>query len=205
MVVGVDQQQHPPASAEHFARFGQAQLNDAVDGRAQAAVIDFAGQLRHLRLAGGDGGLDRRDLGLRREHGGIAGVEAGLLLVDDLAAGEATLEQLLGAAQFLMGQQLFALAQQYVGLGRGEVFLGAYHFGFGLVALGFEGAGVHACQQLALEHLVAFIDTHFGQPPGDLAGDLHFGGFQSAIAHAQALGQAILGGFPVAKGTGAHQ
>jgi hypothetical protein len=93
-----------------------------------------------------------------------------------LAAGETALEQLLGALEFLIGQQLFALAQLHVGLGGGEVFPGAQHFGFGLGALGFQGAGVHARQQLALGDLVAFIHQHFGQAPGILAGDLHFGG-----------------------------
>jgi hypothetical protein len=89
-------------------------------------------------------------------------------LIDQLAAGETALEQLLGALEFLIGQQLFALAQLHVGLGGGEVFPGAQHFGFGLGALGFQGAGVHARQQLALGDLVAFIDQHFGQAPGIL-------------------------------------
>lgn len=139
MIFGIDQQQDAAARAEHFARLGQAQLDNAVDGRTQAAVIDFAGELRHLGLGGTDGGLGRIDLGLGGNHGRIAGVLARLLLVDQLAAGEATLVQLLGSLEFLVGEQLFALAQLHIGFGGGEVFLGAQHFGFGLGALGFQG------------------------------------------------------------------
>lgn len=205
LIIGINQQQHASTRAKHFAGFGQAQLDDAVDGRTQAAVVDFTGELGDLGLGGTNGGLCRIDLGLGRDHGSVAGVLAGLLLVDQLAAGEAALVQLLGTPEFLLGQQLFALAQLHIGLGGREVLLGPQHFGFGLGALGFQGAGVHARQQLALEHLVAFIDPHFGQASGDLGGDLHFGGFQATIALAQAFGQAILGGAPVTEAAGAEQ
>jgi len=58
---------------------------------------------------------------------------------------------------------------------------------------------------LALEDLVAFVDPHFGQAPWDLGGDLHFGGFQAAIAHAQTFGQTVLGGAPVTEAAGTEQ
>jgi len=126
-------------------------------------------------------------------------------LVDQLATGEAAFVQLLGPLEFLVGKQLFALTQLHIGLGGGEVFPGPQHFGFGLGALGFQSAGVHAREQLALEYLVAFIHPHFFQTPGDLGGDLHFGGFQAAVAHAQAFGQAVLGGFPVTETASGEQ
>ncbi|MNV92731.1 hypothetical protein D3C71_1873510 [compost metagenome] len=128
-----------------------------------------------------------------------------MLLVDDLAAGVTALEQFLGPLELLMGEQLFALAQLHVGFGGREVLPGTHDFGFGLVALGLQGAGVHARQQLALEHLVAFVDMHVGEASGELAGNLHFGGFQPPIAHAQAFGQAVAQGFPIAETAGGDQ
>ncbi|MNP38859.1 hypothetical protein D3C76_1324040 [compost metagenome] len=93
----------------------------------------------------------------------------------------------------------------HIGLGRRVVFLGPQHFGFSLIALGLEGAGVDTRQQLALANLVAFVDQHFGQAPGDLAGDLHFSGFKPAVTHAQAIRQTIVQGFPVTQATRGHK
>ncbi|MNP41318.1 hypothetical protein D3C76_1350130 [compost metagenome] len=97
------------------------------------------------------------------------------------------------------------MAQLHIGLGRRVVLPGAQHLGLGLVALGLQGAGVHARQQLALEHLVAFVDMHVGEASGELAGNLHFGGFKPPIAHAQAFGQAVAQGFPIAETAGGDQ
>ncbi|MCY1563050.1 hypothetical protein D9M68_1005310 [compost metagenome] len=87
---------------------------------------------------------------------------------------------------------MFALAQLHVGFGGGKVLPGTHDFGLGLVALGLQGAGVHARQHLALDDVVAFVDMNFGQASGRLAGDLDLGGLQAAVAHAQAFRQAIV-------------
>ncbi|MNZ99225.1 hypothetical protein D3C78_1185420 [compost metagenome] len=52
---------------------------------------------------------------------------------------------------------------------------------------------------MALSNLVTFIGQYFGQASRNLGGDLHFSGFEPAVAHAQAVGQAIVQGFPVAQ------
>jgi hypothetical protein len=67
----------------------------------------------------------------------------------------------------LLGQQLFALAQLHVGLGGGEVFPGAQHFGFGLVALGFQGAVSMRASSWPLVTLSP-SSTSTGQAPGIL-------------------------------------
>ncbi|MNJ44525.1 hypothetical protein D3C77_395810 [compost metagenome] len=152
-----------------------------------------------------DGCLDCGQLGACCNHGGIGGVVASLLLIEQLLASVFALEDFPNPLEFLAGQQQLALAQLHVGLGGGVVFLGAQHFGLGLVALRFEGAGIDTCQQLALADCVAFVDQHFGQAAGNLAGNLHFGGFESAVAHAQAVGQAIMQRLPVAQATSGQE
>ncbi|MNG12852.1 hypothetical protein D3C84_964890 [compost metagenome] len=103
MVVRVDQQQHSPSGADHFSRFGHAKLNDPVDGGPQTAVVDFTVQLSHLCLCRTNGCTDGGHLGAGRGHSRVGCVEARLLLVDDLAAGETTIEQRLGAFELLLG------------------------------------------------------------------------------------------------------
>ena len=46
---------------------------------------------------------------------------------------------------------------------------------------------------------------HVGEASGELAGNLHFGGFKPPIAHAQAFGQAVAQGFPIAETAGGDQ
>jgi len=101
----------------------------------------------------------------------------------------------------LLGQQQLTLTQLHIGLSGVEILPGAQDFGFGLIALGFEGAGVHARQQLSFADLVAFIHQHLGQAPGSLAGDLHLGGFQAPVAHRQPLDQPAADRHPVTEAT----
>ena len=86
------------------------------------------------------------DLGLGRVDGGIAGFQARLLLVEQLPAGVVTAEQFGGALEFLAGQVMFAEAQLHIGFGCRQGLFGPQHFGFGLGAAGFQGAGVEACE-----------------------------------------------------------
>ena len=130
-------------------------------------------------------------------HCGIAGVEPGLLLVQLLAAGKTTLSQLAKALELLAGQQPFTLAQLHVGFVGGQGLAGAQHFGLGLCATGFQGAGVHARQQLALGHPIAFVDQYFGQAPRGFGCDLYFSGFKPTVTHADAFRKAVVLGFPI--------
>ena len=120
-----------------------------------------------------------------------------MLLIQLLTAGKTALGQLAKALEFLAGQQFFALAQLHVGFVGGQGLAGAQHFGFSLRTTGFQGAGVHAGQQLALGYPVAFVNQHFSQTPGDFCCDLHFCGFEAAVAHADAFGEAVVLGFPI--------
>ncbi|MNO90409.1 hypothetical protein D3C76_819200 [compost metagenome] len=158
-----------------------------------------------MGLGRADGCLDGRQLGARCHHGSIGRVEARLLLVEQLLAGELALEDLAHALEFLAGQQQLALTQLHAGLGGGVVLASTQHFGLGLVALSFQGAGVDTGQKLAATHLVAFIDQHFGQAPGNLAGNLHLGGFEAAVAHAYAFRQLVVERLPVAQASGCRQ
>ena len=69
------------------------------------------------------------------------------------------------------------------------------HFEYNSTAIADEASR----QQLAAGDLVAFVDQHLGQASGDLAGDLHLGGLEAPVAHAQAFGQAVVKGLPVAQ------